>query len=134
LRVALVLLGILIVLDYADHLTRDDPRFREMPLAWAAFTFLSAVTLVAVLLGGRALVGRLLGRTPAIGDMALAGVALALHVTLTGPLWARLAGVGASMTFSSPLLPAAAGFAAMLAVWAATRPFDRRQASESGGP
>lgn len=101
------LVGVSTAFDYWDHVSREGSPFAAAPLAWLGFTLASTVTLCALAYG----LAWLLGRLPVpqfAADTAGVALAIAAHLMLTGPLWAR-ALWGEGMIFDAPGLPVLAG-------------------------
>lgn len=97
----LAILWVVSAFDYADHITRPEPYFRDHWLGWLAFTVASTAAICAVILGGHLLGPRLGWRRFAI-DAAAVALAPAVHVWATGPLANRVFYPQSDLHFSSP--------------------------------
>jgi hypothetical protein len=101
------LVGVSTAFDYWGHVSREDSAFAAAPFAWLGFTLASTVTLCALAWG----LAWLLGKLPIpqlAADTAGVALAIAAHLMVTGPLWAR-ALWGEGMIFDAPGLPVLAG-------------------------
>ncbi|MEE4338811.1 hypothetical protein [Erythrobacter sp.] len=101
------LVGVSSLFDYWDHVSREGSPFAAAPLAWLGFTLASTVTLCALAWG----LAWVLGKLPIpqlAADTAGVALAIAAHLMLTGPLWARTLWVE-GVIFDAPGLPVLAG-------------------------
>lgn len=76
--------------DWFDHVSREGSQFAQHPVAWAAFTIASTVTLIAVLLGGHVGARRLGVGPHFLVDAGLLATAISVHLFASGPLWGRV--------------------------------------------
>jgi hypothetical protein len=111
----LAILWVVSAFDYADHVTRPEPDFRDHWLGWLAFTVASTLGISAVILGGH-LVGPRLGWRRLVIDASAVALAPAVHVWATGPLANRVFYPWSDLHFSSPWGLSAALLAAYVVV------------------
>lgn len=101
------LVGVSSLFEYWGDVSSEGTAFAAAPLAWFAYMGASTATLCALAWG----LAWVLGKLPIpqlAADTAGVAVAIAAHLVLTGPLWARVLWAD-PITFDAPGLPVLAG-------------------------
>ncbi|MCJ8191865.1 hypothetical protein [Sphingomicrobium aestuariivivum] len=104
-RIFALLVVIVSLADYFEHILRPDGEFMAIWLSWAGFTAASTLSVLAIFLGLSALLDR--GPLPGWVNGSLGfATAIMAHVTVTGPLWGRIFSSPGQLMFDAPLMPA----------------------------
>ena len=96
-------MGVVSAFDYWDHISRPGDSFGEAPVAWLAFTLAATVTLWIASIVSAKLLGRT-GIPQLVADTLGMGLAIALHLLVTGPLWDRVFWTG-QLYFDAVVMP-----------------------------
>ncbi len=95
-----LVLTLVSIADYLDHIARPGSVFAADPFAWLAFTAASHTSFL-VIAYAFSRIGLAINMPPLLSDTLGVCVATVAHLTLTGPLWDQLLWPPSELIFAS---------------------------------